>query len=88
MVNVQKLRGRMVEMSISADSLAKKIGINVGTLYRRFKNPDGFTVQEVYSIAEELQLSAQELDSIFFYSESRTKCDNVGGEECLKSGNK
>lgn len=78
MVNVQKLRGRMVEMSISADSLAKKIGINVGTLYRRFKNPDGFTVQEVYSIAEELQLSAQELDSIFFYSESRTKCDNVG----------
>lgn len=78
MVNVQKLRGRMVEMSISANSLAKKIGINVGTLYRRFKNPDGFTVQEVYSIAEELQLSAQELDSIFFYSESRTKCDNVG----------
>lgn len=71
LVNVQKLRGRMVEMSISADSLAKKIGINVGTLYRRLKNPDGFTVQEVYSIAEELQLSAQELNSIFFCSESR-----------------
>lgn len=75
LVNVQKLRGRMVELSISADSLAKKIGINVGTLYRRFKNPEEFTVREVYNIAEVLHLSAQELNSIFFYSGSRIKCE-------------
>lgn len=71
MVNVQKLRGRMVEMAINADSLAKEIGINAGTLYRRFKKPEEFTVREVYGIAEVLHLSAQELDAIFFCSESR-----------------
>lgn len=71
LVNVQKLRGKMVEMSISAEMLAKRIGINIGTLYRRFSKPESFTVKEVVLIAEALQLTAQEVDAIFFCAESR-----------------
>ena len=68
MVNVPKLRGKMVEMSVSAETLADHMGINVATLYRRFNEPDSFTVKEVRQIAKILSLTAEEVDSIFFAS--------------------
>lgn len=66
MVNVPKLRGKMVEKSVSAETLAEYMGINVATLYRRFNDPDSFTVKEVRMIAEFLNLTPDEVDAIFF----------------------
>lgn len=66
MVNVQKLRGKMVEQSITAEMLAKALGINKASLYRRFAEPGKITVNEVYRIKEELSLTTQEVESIFF----------------------
>lgn len=68
MVNVSKLRGRMVEMSISTKELATRIGVNVCTIYRRFNEPDTFTVKEVFEIAKVLNLTQEEFDTIFFAS--------------------
>lgn len=66
MVNIPKLRGKMVELSVSAEMLANHMGINVATLYRRFNEPDSFTVKEVWQIAELLNLTAIDVDAIFF----------------------
>lgn len=71
LVNVPKLKGKMVEMSVSAETLAEHMGINVATLYRRFNDPDSFTVKEVRRIAEILNLTADEVDAIFFCLKSR-----------------
>ena len=68
MVNIPKLRGRMVEKSISAEMIASRLGLNITTIYRRFNEPDSFTVKEVYEIAKMLGLTAEEVDSIFFAS--------------------
>lgn len=56
----------MVEKSVSAETLAEYMGINVATLYRRFNDPDSFTVKEVRMIAEFLNLTPDEVDAIFF----------------------
>ena len=71
LVNVPKLKGKMVEMSVSAENLAGRMGINVATLYRRFNDSDSFTVKEVRQIAEILKLTADEVDAIFFGLKSR-----------------
>lgn len=56
----------MVELSVSTETLAESMGINVATLYRRFNEPDSFTVGEVGQIAKMLNLTADEVDAIFF----------------------
>ncbi len=56
----------MVELSVSTETLAESMGINVATLYRRFNEPDSFTVGEVRQIAKMLNLTADEVDAIFF----------------------
>lgn len=38
MVNVNKLRGRMVEYKVNADKMASLLGINRATFYRKMEN--------------------------------------------------
>lgn len=65
MADMNKLRGKMVEKSVTVKSLAEALGINAATLYRRLKNPDEFTVGNVKIIAEILQLTVEEVEYIF-----------------------
>lgn len=65
LADMNKLRGKMVEKSVTVKSLAEALGINAATLYRRLKNPDEFTVGNVKFIAEVLQLTAEEVEYIF-----------------------
>ena len=37
MVNVNKLRGRMVEQEVNADKMAELLGINRSTFYRKLE---------------------------------------------------
>ena len=62
---MNKLRGKMVEKSISVKGLAEALKINAATLYRRLKNPDEFTVGNIKIIAEVLHLTAEEVEYIF-----------------------
>ena len=67
MVNVDMLRGRMVEHKINADKMAALIGVNRATFYRKLENAgEAFTVREVNVIAKALNLDLNELNAIFF----------------------
>jgi len=67
MVNVNKLKGKIVECGMSTSELALKMGIDRATLYRRL-NSDGkdFTIGEADLIVKELALSCSEANAIFF----------------------
>lgn len=67
MVNVDKLKGKIVENRMSVDELAKKLEIHTSTLYRKLsKNGDELTIREIDIIANELNLSLKEINEIFF----------------------
>lgn len=67
MVNVNKLRGKIVEQGMTVTGLAQRIGVNRSTLYRKLRS-DGkdFTIEEADLIVEELKLTYAEANSIFF----------------------
>lgn len=70
MVDVNKLRGRMVEHKINADKMAELIGVNRSTFYRKLENNgEAFTIREVNIIAKVLKLDLTELNAIFFNTE-------------------
>ncbi len=67
MVNVNKLRRKIVELGLTTADVAEKMGIDRSTLYRKLNEPDeGFTVKEVADLAKILNLTANELNTIFF----------------------
>lgn len=67
MVNVDKLKGKIVERRLSVEEVAASIGLNVSTLYRRLNSGGGtFTIEEADKIATLLDLTADELNKIFF----------------------
>lgn len=67
MVNVDKLRGKIVECRMSIEQVAEKIGMDRATLYRRLSNGGGsFTINEATKIARLLNLSSDEVNLIFF----------------------
>lgn len=67
MVNINKLRGAIVERGMNIEALADKIGMDRSTLYRRISDKkDAFTIREADAIARELNLSCAEATAIFF----------------------
>jgi len=66
-VNINKLRGKIVECGLSVEYIAEQVGIDKSTLYRRLCGGGGaFTINEADKIASVLCLSARELNEIFF----------------------
>ena len=67
MVNVNKLRGKMVEYGVKVDCVAEQLGVSRSTFYRKLEGDRGaFTIKEVSIIAKALHLDLAELNSIFF----------------------
>lgn len=64
-MNVNKLKGKMVELQINADGLAAKIGMHRSTLYRKM-NDNTITVREAIVIKDALSLTNEEAIAIFF----------------------
>ena len=54
--NFAKIRGRMAEMNISQDKLAKALGVSPVTLNRKLAGQKDFRLKEVQIIAELLEL--------------------------------
>jgi hypothetical protein len=67
MVNIPKLKGKMVEKGFTQARLGKAIGVSLSTINQRFRQGgDVFTVGEVERIAMALQMSQQDVNEIFF----------------------
>lgn len=70
MVNVNKLRGRLVENGATIEDMAKSLGISAATIYRKLQaNGESFTVGEANGIVRFLHLSPEEATAIFFSHE-------------------
>lgn len=66
-VNINKLKGKIVERGINVSDLAKLIGIDKATLYRKINaNGEAITIREADMISKELKLSREEVNDIFF----------------------
>ena len=55
-MSFDKLKGKMVEMHVSQDRLAKELGITVQTLNAKINRRSPFTLEEVIKITEYLKL--------------------------------
>ena len=66
--NIDKLRGKMAEKRISQEELAKQIGIDPSTFYRKMKaDGSSFTVGQMHKIVAALDLSPADAASIFLW---------------------
>lgn len=67
MVNVNKLRGKIVEKGMNISILAENIGIDRATLYRKLGgNGSNFSIKDADSISKALELTISEVNEIFF----------------------
>lgn len=66
--NMTMLRDKMAEKHISNEAMAKKIGVDASTFYRKMKS-DGtnFTVGQMHKIVEVLGLTSEEAALIFLW---------------------
>ena len=66
-MNVNKLKGRIVEQGLNVEQLSRRVSIDRATFYRKMAGKgESFTVREVTEIAKALQLSKDEVNAIFF----------------------
>lgn len=68
MVQVNKLRAKLVERGLTVEEVAGRMGVHRTTLYRKMQDRSGksFTVREVQELSSILELTASEIDDIFF----------------------
>lgn len=67
MVNVNKLRGKIVEKGSTIEAVAEAIGVDASTFYRRLQNNgEKFTIKEADDITQFLLLEPSEATAIFF----------------------
>jgi len=67
MVNIMKLKGKIVENGMNISTLANSMDIDRATLYRRMQaNGESFTIKEANEICRILNLSSEEAKAIFF----------------------
>jgi len=64
-MNVNKLRGKIVEVGTTVSDLADKLGVDRSTLYRKM-NQHTLTIKEANLIVKELSLTKDEAMAIFF----------------------
>ena len=66
-MNVPMLKGKLVEKGINVETLARELGIDRATLYRKLSdNGDDLTIWEANKTVAYLGLSVDEANKIFF----------------------
>lgn len=67
MVNVNKLKGKIVEKNMSVEEVAKRVNIDRATFYRKLaQNGESFSIREADAIVKALDLDGLEASAIFF----------------------
>ena len=69
MFNRNKLRAKIVEKGFTMEKLAKILGIDSATLYRKMSMKSDFTRNEIVMIKDALEMTVDEINSIFFAEE-------------------
>lgn len=64
-VNVNKLKGKIVEKGINVETLAESIGIDRSSLYRKLNNAEKITIGEAVKMKEALEMNDDEAYEIF-----------------------
>ena len=65
MLDVQKLKGKIVEKGKSVEVVSADLGINPATFYRKMKN-NSFEIREADELMRILSLTNEEASAIFF----------------------
>lgn len=65
-MNVNKLKGKIVEKGMNVEKLAEIIGIDRSSLYRKLNNSEKITIGEAAQMKDALGLSTDEATDIFF----------------------
>lgn len=66
-MNADLLKGKIIASGHSVSWLAESMGISVSYFYRKLQNPsESFNVQDIMKIRDSLNLSLDEVNSIFF----------------------
>lgn len=64
-MNINKLRGKIVEKEMNIEALAAVIGINRASLYRKLNDAEKITIGEASKMKEALEMSDAEAYEIF-----------------------
>jgi plasmid maintenance system antidote protein VapI len=64
-VKVNKLKGKIVERGMNIESLAKLIGVDRATLYRKLNDAEKITIGEAAKIKDVLEISESDAYDIF-----------------------
>lgn len=66
MLDILKLKGKVAENNLNITLLAKKIGMNRDTLYRRIaNNGENLTLKDIKNISGVLKLNRDDIIEIF-----------------------
>ena len=66
-VNTRRIVGRIAELGLTGESVAKAIGVNPSTYYRKMAGGgEKFTIAQVQRLAELLDFTKDEAATIFF----------------------
>lgn len=64
-MNISKLKGKIVERDLNVDKLAKTIGIDRASLYRKLNDAEKITIGEAAKMKVALEMSDEEAFEIF-----------------------
>ncbi|WP_153721772.1 helix-turn-helix transcriptional regulator [Sporosarcina cascadiensis] len=80
MLNISKVKGRMMELGFSQKDLANMLGVSLPTVNQKINNKRPLYLKEVLEIARLLQIKETELASYFFRKEV-AYCNKEADEE-------
>lgn len=69
MFSKNELKAKLAQNEMNVSSLAARIGVDTGTLYRKMNGETFFSVGDIESIRDALELEDEDIISIFFASE-------------------
>lgn len=64
-MNINKLRGKIVERGMNVEALASRIGIDRSTLYKKLNEGEKITIGEAIKMKDALEMSNDEAFEIF-----------------------
>lgn len=65
-MNIQKLKGKIVEKGMNVEALASAIGVDRATMYRKLNAGEKISVGEANKIRDVLELTIEDAIEIFF----------------------